>query len=97
MARTKTDQDTLQALTREMLAEVGPGKSIAPTDVARRAGGDPTETAKWRPLLRNVGRAAAMLQESGELQALRKGKPVDIREAKGVLRYALPAAPGDEA
>ena len=91
MTRTKTDQDTLQAITREMLAEAGPGKSIAPTDIARRAGGDPTETAKWRPLLRNVGRAAAMLQDSGELQALWKGKPVDLRDAKGVLRYTLPA------
>lgn len=95
MTRTKTDQDTLQAITREMLAEAGPGKSIAPTDIARRAGGNPTETTKWRPLLRNVGHAAAMLQDSGELQALRKGKPVDIREAKGVLRYTLPPAPGE--
>ncbi len=90
MTRAKTDQDTLQAIMRQMLAEAGPGKSITPIDVARRAGGDPTETARWRPLLRTVGRVAAMLQDSGELQALRKGKPVDIREAKGVLRYTLP-------
>lgn len=90
MTRTKTDQDTLQAIIREMLAIAGPGKSITPVDVARRAGGDPTKTALWRPLLRNVGRAAALLQDAGELQATRKGKPVDIREAKGVLRFRLP-------
>jgi hypothetical protein len=91
MTKSKTDQDTLQAIMRIMLDEAGVGKSIAPTDVAKRAGGDPTKTPQWRPLLRNVGRAAAMLQSSGELQALRKGKPVDIREAKGILRYTLPS------
>jgi hypothetical protein len=96
MAKTKikTDQDTLQAIMRVMLEEVGAGKSIAPTEVAMRAGGDPTKTRQWRPLLRKVGLAAAMLQDSGELVALRKGKPVDIREAKGILRYTAPV-PGD--
>lgn len=92
--KIKTDQDTLQAIMRVMLDEVGAGKSIAPTEVAKRAGGDPTRTRQWRPLLRKVGLAAAMLQDTGELVALRKGKPVDIREAKGILRYASPVADG---
>jgi hypothetical protein len=98
MTKMKTDQDTLQAIMRLMLDEAGIGKSIAPTAVAKRAGGDPTKTSAWRPLLRNVGRAAAMLQTSGELLALRKGKPVDIKEAKGILRYTLPPVvdPQDE-
>jgi hypothetical protein len=94
--KIKTDQDTLQAIMRGMLDEVGPGKSIAPTEVAKRAGGDPTRTRQWRPLLRKVGLAAAMLQDSGELVALRKGKAVDIREAKGILRYASPMASGSD-
>ena len=96
MSKPKTDQDTIQAITRVMLAEIGPGKSIMPTDVARRAGGDPTRTPEWRPLLRTVGRVAAMLQDSGELTALRKGKPVDIRKAKGIIRFTVPVKPESE-
>jgi hypothetical protein len=98
MIKMKTDQDTLKAIIRLMLDEAGMGKSIAPTAIAKRAGGDPTKTSAWRPLLRNVGRAAAMLQASGELLALRKGNPVDIKEAKGILRYTLPPVedPQDE-
>jgi hypothetical protein len=90
MAKIKTDQDSLQVIIREMLAETGPGKSIPPTDIAKRVGGDQTRTRQWRPLLRKVGLAAAMLQDTGELVALRKGKPVDIREAKGIIRYTAP-------
>jgi hypothetical protein len=100
MVKIEKDQDTLQAIIRAMLAEVELGKSIPPTDVAKRAGGDPMETRQWRPLLRNVCLAAAMLQDAGELVAMRKGKPVDIREAKGVIRYASPtpdAAPALDA
>ena len=91
-SKIKTDQDTLQTIMRAMLDEAGAGKSIAPTEVAKRAGGDPTRTRQWRPLLRKVGLAAAMLQDSGALVALRKGKPVDIRDARGIIRYALPSA-----
>ena len=96
MSKPKTDQDTIQAIIRVMLAEMGPGKSILPTDVARRAGGDPTRTPEWRPLLRTVGRVAALLQDSGELAALRKGKPVDIRKAKGIIRFTVPVKPEGE-
>ena len=96
MSKPKTDQDSIQAIIRVMLAEIGPGKSIMPTDVARRAGGDPTRTPEWRPLLRTVGRVAAMLQDSGELTTLRKGKPVDIRKAKGIIRFTVPVKPEGE-
>ena len=96
MSKPKTDQDTIQAIIREMLAETSPGKSILPTDIARRAGGEPTRTPEWRPLLRTVGRVAAMLQDSGELTALRKGKPVDIRKAKGIIRFTVQIKPEGE-
>lgn len=82
--------DRLEALILERCALAGPGKSISPDEVARAAGGDPNETPTWRPLLRSVRAAAAALQDRGAIQVLRKGKPVDIRNAKGVIRLALP-------
>jgi hypothetical protein len=96
MSKPKIDQDTILAIMRVMLAEISPGKSLLPTDVAWRAGGEPTRTPEWRPLLRTVGRVAAMLQDSGELTALRKGKPVDIRKAKGIIRFTVPVKPEGE-
>jgi hypothetical protein len=41
-------------------------------------------------LLRAVRDAAALLQDQGRLVVLRKGRPADIRTAKGVIRLALP-------
>ena len=91
MTDATPNAERLQAIIRALLDEAGPGKSISPTAVARRAGGDPNRTAEWRPLLRAVTRAAATMQDAGTLTVLRKGKPVDIRNAKGILRLA--AAP----
>ena len=85
--------DPLEALILDRCAAAGPGKSISPDEVARAAGGDPNQTPTWRPLLRSVRTAAAALQDRGEIQVLRKGKPVDIRSAKGVIRLALPTPP----
>lgn len=82
--------DSLEALILERCAASGPGKSISPDEVARAAGGNPNETQTWRPLLRSVRAAAAVLQDRGAIQVLRKGKQVDIRTAKGVIRLALP-------
>ena len=85
--------DPLEALILDRCAAAGAGKSISPDEVARAAGGDPNQTPTWRPLLRSVRAAAASLQDRGEIQVLRKGKPVDIRSAKGVIRLALPQPP----
>lgn len=74
----------------ERCGAVGAGRSVSPDEVARAAGGDPHDTPTWRPLLRSVRAAAADLQDRGEIQVLRKGKPADIRTAKGVIRFALP-------
>jgi hypothetical protein len=87
--------ERLEALILERCAASGPGRSISPDEVARAAGGNPNETPTWRPLLRSVRAAAATLQDRGAIQVLRKGKPVDIRTAKGVIRLALP--PSDPA
>lgn len=72
-------------------AEAGPGRSVDPSAVARALGGNPNEVVPWRVLIRRIRAEAAALQEEGRLVVLRKGKPVDIRTAKGVIRLALAA------
>jgi len=68
----------------------GPDKSICPSDVAMAMGPD------WRSKLTAVRRAAVRLAVAGEIDILRKGKPVDPVEVKGVIRLRLhQAAPID--
>lgn len=74
------------ALRAEILRQVvarGPDASICPSDVARALAVD------WRPLLTPVRTAAAALSEAGEIEILRKGKPVPAQEMHGVIRLRV--------
>lgn len=86
----QTTVERLQALILQQCRAGGTGRSVSPDEVARAAGGNPHDTPTWRPLLRSIRAAAAELQDRGEIQVLRKGKPADIRTVKGVIRFALP-------
>lgn len=67
----------------------GPGASISPTDVAMAMGPD------WRSKLTAVRRAAVRMATAGQIDILRKGKPVEPATAKGVIR--LRVRPGHDA
>ena len=88
------DLPVRDAILRLCLA-AGPGKSVDPSAIARELGGNPNEVVPWRALIRRIRAATAALQDAGRIVVLRKGKPVDIRSAKGVIRLALgEGAPG---
>jgi hypothetical protein len=78
-------EDTLLA----MLADLAPGKSLAPEDVARAA--DPEG---WRRLLPKVRAIAVGLARQDKLVILRHNKPADPNTFKGVYRLRLPL-PGE--
>jgi hypothetical protein len=61
----------------------GTGKSICPSDVARTL--DPA----WQRLMTPVRRAAIGLAVAGRIDILRKGKPVDPVDVRGVIRLRL--------
>ena len=84
------DLEAMKRIVLALCAERGRGKSICPSEAARIAGGDPNDPSRWRPLMKTARAAAAELQDEGRIQVLRKGKPVDIRTVKGVIRLALP-------
>ncbi len=72
------------------LAELPPGKSVAPEAVARAA--DPEN---WRKLLPQVKATAVGLARQGRVVILRHGKPVEPEGLKGV--YRLRGVDGDAA
>lgn len=71
-----------------LLAARGPGKTLGPTDVARAIGGDHPDG--WGPLMQPIRRVAVRLMQQGRVVLLRKGRPVDPDDFRGVYRIALP-------
>jgi hypothetical protein len=66
-------------------------KSIAPADAARALAGNPKD-ASWHASLSPIRLAALRLAKAGQIEILRKGKPVAPEDARGVIRLRLPAA-----
>lgn len=74
----------IEAITAAMLqiaTKRGPEKSLCPTDVARAVSAE-----NWRPLLGAVRKVAADLARQGKIEILRKGKPINPDEMRGVIR-----------
>lgn len=84
----------IEAEIRRQTTASGAEASISPTDVAR-ALSPPPPSELWRTKLSAVRRAAIRLALAGEIDILRKGKPVEPSAARGVIRLRLriPAAP----
>ena len=84
------DPAEIDATILRLLDDAGANRTISPTDVARalHPGTD------WNVLMTQVRRAAIKLAHAGKIAILRKGKPVDPNDFKGV--YRLGPAPRDE-
>ncbi|WP_439651788.1 DUF3253 domain-containing protein [Microvirga puerhi] len=88
-----TKKATPEDLERTMLALVtaqGEGKTVSPMDVARALGGDAPDG--WGPLMQPVRQTAVRLMKEGRVLILRKGRPVDPDDFKGVYRLTMPPA-----
>lgn len=71
-----------------MVSERGPGKTICPSEVARALAGDHPDA--WGPLMQPVRRVAVALTKQGRVVILRKGRPVDPDDFRGVYRLSSP-------
>jgi hypothetical protein len=83
--------DPAEKAILNLLATLGPNKSIAPTDAARALAGNPPD-GKWRGSLSPIRLAAQRLAKAGRIELLRKGKPVPPEDARGVIRLRLPVS-----
>jgi len=85
------DDDPLAQTILALSAEVGPGKSICPTDAAKAYARERGEDdLGWRSHLHQVRACAVGLARLGRLVIYRKGKPVDPDDFRGVYRLGLP-------
>ena len=87
--------DTVAISILTSLTDAGPGKAISPEIAAReyaetrRRDSDPPDF--WRRYLNAVRQQAKHLARMGRIEILRKGKPVDPNDFKGVYRLRLKA------
>ena len=76
----------IEAAILALVTERGAGKTICPSEAARRL--DPEH---WRRLMTAVRNAASGLARRGEIEIRRKGKVIDPDHLRGVIRLALPS------
>ena len=88
------DSTTIAAVILDLVRARGPGKTICPSEAARRlAAGDPDPDA-WRDLMPAVRAAAARLRDQGLIAVTQRGRPVDPLSTKGPIRLGPPPSPG---
>ena len=81
------DDEIAETMLR-LVAERGRSKTICPSEVARALGGQHPDG--WGPLMQPVRRVAVRLAHEGRVAILRKGRPVDPDDFRGIYRLALP-------
>ncbi len=84
---TTPDSD-LEAAILSLAQARGPDKSIDPAEPAKQVAA--ARGIDWHALMQPVRRAAVRLAMDGRLIILRKGKPVDPADFRGVYRLTVP-------
>lgn len=74
----------LERAILDLLEQRGPGKTICPSEAARKAYPD-----KWREKMDDVREAAVSLAEAERIGILKKGEPVDPKDFRGAIRLEL--------
>lgn len=87
------DPQAIEETMLRLAAERGAGKTICPSEVARALGGPHPDG--WGPLMQPVRRVAVRLAHEGRIAILRKGRPVDPDDFRGIYRLALPEREGE--
>jgi hypothetical protein len=76
--------DAIAAEILRLAGARGPDRSICPSEVARALAPE-----DWRPLLGQVRAEAVRLAEAGQIDILRKGRPVPVEAVRGVIRLRM--------
>ena len=79
------DRDDAERAILRLVSERGPEKSICPTEAAQAFG----DAETWRSRLGVVRTTAAVLARAGRIEILRKGKPIDPDDMRGVIRLRI--------
>jgi hypothetical protein len=90
MTEARPDDSAIATTMLRLVTERGADKTVCPSEVARALGGPHPDG--WGPLMQPVRRIAVRLAHAGQITILRKGRPVDPDDFRGVYRLGLPSA-----
>lgn len=79
--------DAIAKAILTLCLERGSGKTICPSEAARRLAVDDGD---WRALMPKVRAVAATLQKDGRIAVTQKGAAVDIEAVRGAIRLGMP-------
>jgi hypothetical protein len=80
----------IELVILQMLAERGAGKTICPSEAARRIAELAGSPERWRSWMNRTRAAAILMAGRGTLVILQRGKSVDPVAARGAIRLGLP-------
>ena len=83
MARRISDNDLYNKIL-EMCGEAGPEKNVTPAAIAQELA-----DFDWQSLLKRIKQTAARQAKAGYIHIIRKGKPADPDDFKGVYKVRL--------
>jgi len=89
------DREALRASILDLLESRAAGKSISPTQAARALAG--SDERQWSRLMKPLRAVAVEMATAGEIVILRKARPVDPSDFRGVYRLALPGGTPSDA
>ena len=85
----RVDETRLRQTILDLAKARGPGKTICPSEAARAIAGP--DEKQWRLLMKPLRAQAVAVAKTGEITILRKGRPVDPDDFRGVYRIAMAA------
>jgi hypothetical protein len=91
---SSSSPEILRKAILDLLNNPQAGKSISPTEAARSLTG--SDERQWSRLMKPLRMVAVEMAKAGEIEILRKGKPVDPSQFRGVYRLALPSRSPDD-
>ncbi|KIU32687.1 hypothetical protein SR39_14060 [Methylobacterium radiotolerans] len=90
MTDPRPDDAAIETTMLRLVAERGADKTVCPSEVARALGGPHPDG--WGPLMQPVRQVAVRLAHAGQIAILRKGRPVDPDDFRGIYRLSLPVS-----
>jgi hypothetical protein len=87
----KVGDERIAATIFELLDKRATNSTICPSDAARALA---SEESRWRALMPDVRRVAAVLAAQGSLRVTAQGVDVDALQAHGPIRLGRPLNPG---
>jgi hypothetical protein len=89
-AKTSADSGKIELVILELLTQRRAGKTICPSEAARRIAELAGSPERWRDWMTRTRATAISMARRGTISILQRGKRVDPAAVRGAIRLGLP-------